>query len=136
METTVLIVDDSPLILDTLAAMLEMGGYKVVIENLPSRAGDHIKRGGIDLMLCDICWDQQNAGDSLTIGLDAIFECRRNFPELPIIGMSGFLRSEDLEALKNHGVAATLTKPFQLEELYSVVSSALKWEPDSSLLSD
>jgi CheY-like chemotaxis protein len=116
--------------------MLEMGGYKVIIESLPSRAGEHIKLGGIDLMLCDICWDQQNAGDSLTIGLDAIFECRRNFPDLPIIGMSGFLRSEDLGALKNHGVAATLTKPFQLEELYSVVSAALTWVPDSKPLNE
>jgi CheY-like chemotaxis protein len=129
MNKTVLVVDDSPLILDTVANMLELDGYRVLIESLPERAAEHCARGNVDLMLCDVCWDTQQTGDSITIGLDAILSCRRIFPTLPIVAMSGLLRAEDLQNLARFGVAGALTKPFQLEELYSVIETALQWQP-------
>lgn len=129
MKKTVLVVDDSPLILDTVANMLELAGYRVLVEILPERAAEHCARTKVDVMLCDICWDTQQTGKSITIGLDAILSCRRTNPKLPIVAMSGLLREEDLNALERFGVAGALTKPFQIEELYRGIENALLWQP-------
>jgi CheY-like chemotaxis protein len=55
-------------------------------------------------------------------GLETIIELRRDFPDLPIIAMSGSgLGSHYLKAAEKLGAEKTLAKPFMMEELVQAV---------------
>lgn len=135
MAARVLVVDDSPLLLETVALSLECDGHEVVLEAEPAKALQHCKDSEFDLVLCDVCFDQRTSGGSMTAGLDAILALRKAFPQLPVVVMSGLLRDEDLRAMEPYGIAGSLSKPFGADELSRIIKQALNWhweeeEPD------
>lgn len=124
MEPTVLVIDDSSMILDTISIMLEGCGYTVVSRPSPEDALDLCEQVHFDLIICDMCFDTMNNKYSLTRGLDAVIALCRRYPDRPVIAMSGFLRDADLKALEAVGVAATLSKPFRMDELLAAIEKA------------
>ncbi|MBX7144277.1 MAG: response regulator [Oligoflexia bacterium] len=127
MAARVLVVDDSPLILETIAIALEEDGLAVALEADPGKVLQHCKSEKFDLVVCDVCFDQRTACGSMTAGLDAILALRKAYPELPVVVMSGLLREEDLRAMEPYGIAGSLAKPYGPDELIKVVHSALDW---------
>lgn len=107
---TVLVVDDDPLVLANTAAMLEDLGVAVMMASSGSGALAEVQRGGIDLVVADQLMPQMT-------GLELAEEIRKDYPELPLLLVTGFA-DLDRDAIKGIHV---LAKPFTQEALARTV---------------
>lgn len=78
----ILIIDDEELIRKFLRAALEDAGYQVSEVSSVRTGHTYLLQGPVDLVLLDILMPDCD-------GLEAITLLRREFPDLPIIAMSG-----------------------------------------------
>jgi CheY-like chemotaxis protein len=102
--------------------VLTAAGHQVsAAEN--GRVGlERMRREDCDLVIADIIMPEMEGMETITV-------IRREFPDLPIIAMSGGGRIGNLDYLESArllGVAATIPKPFTQEELCRVVDSVLR----------
>ena len=107
---TILVVDDDPLVLANTAAMLEDLGVAVMMASSGSGALAEVHRGGIDLVVADQLMPQMT-------GLELAEEIRKDYPELPLLLVTGFA-DLDRDAIKGIHV---LAKPFTQEALARTV---------------
>lgn len=116
---TVLLVDDEPVIRTTLAAALEMLGYRTVIAGDGAQAITLFEREGhtIDVALVDMTMP-------VLSGPATVRALAELAPELPIIVTSGLPANDDV--LPMHGpVVGFLQKPFGISDLDQAVRDAL-----------
>jgi CheY-like chemotaxis protein len=107
-----LIVDDQPFVLDTLAGMLEDLGYEVTSCTAGAEAIE-ILRSSTTSYLAMIT-DQAMPGMT---GLDLARNVRGVRSDLPILLMSGYSRMLSEEALAANHVAGFLAKPLEFDDL-------------------
>lgn len=123
---TVLVIDDSSLLLQTIALLLKGAGYEVVLVSEPGRALSLCSDVNFDIVLCDICLSNSNE-TGFSSGMDLIWQIRDKFPKIPVIAMSGYVGQADLSKMKKLGVVGAIQKPFDadrlIEELGMVVNS-------------
>jgi len=120
MKPCILVVDDQADICSSLQERLILEGYEVRTA-LDGRKGlwlyhDH----AIDLVITDVLMPELD-------GLEVVRTLRRLSASLPIIVMSGG-GSRDLDFLveaREFGATRTITKPFGLEELVTMVHDLL-----------
>jgi len=121
--TRVLVVDDEPSVRNMVAAMIEPAGYDVIEAVNGAEAVNTCKKVPVDLIITDIVMPKKN-------GIDLIMEIKKEFPDTPIIAISGGGGIEGrynyLEIAKLIGANYVLKKPFELHELRGVVSEAMK----------
>ncbi|MCA9666843.1 MAG: response regulator [Myxococcales bacterium] len=115
----ILIIDDDDLFARSLARTLRREGYEVET----ARDGDEGLRSmaahPADLVISDVVMPNKE-------GVETAVELRRNFPQVPLIAMSGAMAgSVYLEVLGKLGARATLQKPFEPEELIAHIRAAL-----------
>lgn len=118
LPTTVLVVDDEPLILRGLARLLQRRGFEVVVADSTASALRLLEGSRVELVLTDY---HLGPGDN---GLDLAREVRRVAPKLPIILSSGYLE-QNLQSALPEGVAF-LPKPFVERDLLSMIRTALQ----------
>ena len=82
----VLVVDDEPMVLETIAAILSRQGYEVVTADSVKQALEHLHAGRFDVVLTDLRLDGTN-------GLSLLTELRRNWPQTMAIMITGDPRS-------------------------------------------
>lgn len=118
---TILIVDDEELIRLTGKEMLESMGYKVMLAENGQEAIDlfTINHSNIDLVLMDMIMPVMN-------GREAFKKMRSIDGICKVIISSGFTRDENLNELKNEGLAGFIRKPYRDYELSQLLSEALK----------
>lgn len=104
----VLLVDDDPLQLKMTAGMCREMGLDALSCDRPEYAAKWAGKERFDLLLTDL----QMPG---TDGFELLKQLRSVGCDLPVIAVSGRVESE--EALKSHGFAAWLRKPFLQREL-------------------
>lgn len=104
----VLLVDDDPLQLKMTAGMCREMGLDALPCDRPEYAAKWAAKERFDLLLTDL----QMPG---TDGFELLKQLRSAGCDLPVIAVSGRVESE--EALKSHGFAAWLRKPFLQREL-------------------
>lgn len=104
----VLLVDDDPLQLKMTAGMCREMGLDALSCDRPEYAAKWAGKERFDLLLTDL----QMPG---TDGFELLKQLRSAGCDLPVIAVSGRVESE--EALKSHGFAAWLRKPFLQREL-------------------
>ena len=123
----VLIVDDEPIIAETLGLIFSRNGFaaKVVHSTDEALALARITRP--ELVLCDIEMPVRD-------GLCLMNDLGRDFPECPILVLTGAYRHlgkiRDSAAKLNQQVSI-LTKPCQPDELLRAASSLLRAVPVS-----
>jgi PAS domain S-box-containing protein len=111
----VLTVDDDPLVLTNMAAMLDEVGHKVFEASSAREALAILRReNGIQLVITD-------QGMPHMTGLQLIEEIKDNWPDLPVILATGFAELPDGTDLRQ----ITLAKPFRQHELASAVETAM-----------
>jgi DNA-binding NtrC family response regulator len=111
----VLTVDDDPLVLTNMAAMLDEVGHKVFEASSAREALAILRReNGIQLVITD-------QGMPHMTGLQLIEEIKDNWPDLPVILATGF--AELPEGTDHRQI--TLAKPFRQHELASAVETAM-----------
>ena len=116
----ILIAEDDEPVRGFVKRALEMDGHQVVAEADGAAALDRLndERGAFDMILSDI---RMPLMDGIALALTA----GRDFPELPVLLMTGFAdqreRAHDLNAI----IEDVITKPFSLAEIRAAVGKVL-----------
>ncbi len=118
----ILVVDDESSVRDMVAAMIEPAGYDVLLASNGVEAIAACRGGTVNLIITDIVMPEKN-------GIDLIMEAKKEFPEIPVIAVSGGGgiegRYDYLEIAKLVGAKNILKKPFSMEDLRSMVKNTL-----------
>lgn len=113
----ILIAEDDEPVRGFVRRALELDGHQVVAEEDGAAALDRLvaDNGAFDLLLSDI---RMPLMDGIALALAA----GRDFPDLPILLMTGYAdqreRAHDLEAI----IEDVVTKPFSLAEIRKAVN--------------
>lgn len=110
-----LVVEDEPDLRHVLRQLLTEEGYGVAEAADGVEALERCADSEIDVMVLDLMLPRVD-------GFEVIAASRRNGLRAPIIAMSA--SAEHLATAQGLGVAATLTKPFLLEDLLGKVRAA------------
>ncbi|MCF6214652.1 MAG: nitrogen regulation protein NR(I) [Emcibacter sp.] len=127
-----LIADDDKAIRTVLSKALEREGYEVKLTSNAATLWRWVSNGEGDLVITDVVMPDEN-------GLDLLLKIKKIRPNLPVIVMSA--QNTLMTAVKatERGAYDYLPKPFDLNELKSVVAKALTVKPnvvDASAVGD
>jgi len=117
----ILVIDDEQLARFTIREILEAAGHEVVEAKNGAQGLAFQKAQPCDLVITDIIMPEKE-------GIETIIEMRRDFPKLPIIGISGGGRTRNMDFLKiakQYGANVVLAKPFSEEDLLKALKSSL-----------
>ena len=117
----ILVVDDEQLARFTMREILESAGHDVTEAKNGAQGIACQKAQPFDVVITDIIMPEKE-------GVQMIMELKRDFPELPIVAISGGGRTRNLDFLKiaeRYGAQKILAKPFSEEELVDVVNACL-----------
>jgi two-component system, cell cycle sensor histidine kinase and response regulator CckA len=117
---TVLVVDDHDLTRQTIARMLEAGGFAVVQASSGREALDRLAtdRDNIDIVLSDVTMPGMT-------GIDLSYQIRELYPAMPVAIVSGDV-SELERSIIGRAEVPFIKKPFHAESLYSAVKEAIR----------
>ncbi|MEX2616174.1 MAG: response regulator [Alphaproteobacteria bacterium] len=117
----VLVIDDEANARDTIAMMLENGGYEVRQAADGNGGLRALQEGTVDLVITDLIMPEKE-------GIETIVEIRKRWPDIRIIAISGGGRVSNLDFLeiaRKLGANAILRKPFTRSQLLECVKRAL-----------
>lgn len=116
----VLLVDDDALMREVSAELLQLLGLEVCMATDGRQALECLRNeAGIGL----VCMDLQMPNMD---GLEATRQLRREWPDLPVIAMTGSTRDSDRQACRAVGMNDFLAKPVALNQLMAVME---RWLP-------
>jgi len=119
--STILLIDDEIELRATVSRLLQRAGYEVVTAANGAEALATARFVRADLVITDIIMPEKE-------GLETIAELRREFPELPVIAVSGggvVDPGSYLTIAQRLGADRALAKPFGFQELLSTVRELL-----------
>jgi two-component system, NtrC family, response regulator len=129
----ILLVDDDPAIVLSLALLLKQSGYRTVSAAGPREALELMARGGIRLVLTDMNFSRATTGEE---GLALLATLRAHWPKVPVILMTAW----GSIALAVRGVRAGaldfITKPWTHQQVLAAVRTALDLGASQDSLSD
>jgi len=113
-----LIADDDKAIRTVLSKAMEREGYEVKLTSNAATLWRWVSNGEGDLVITDVVMPDEN-------GLDLLLKIKKIRPDLPVIVMSA--QNTLMTAVKatERGAYEYLPKPFDLNELKSIVTKAL-----------
>ncbi len=117
----ILVIDDEELARFTMREILEGAGHEVAEARNGNQGLAFQKAQLFDLVVTDIIMPDKE-------GVETIIELKRDFPDLPIIAISGGGRTRNLDFLKlaeQYGAQKILAKPFSEEDLVEAVKTCL-----------
>jgi CheY-like chemotaxis protein len=117
----ILVIDDEDMIREIIVTVLSEAGYQVAGATNGFEGLQILKSQPVDLIITDILMPEKE-------GIETIIEVRKSRPNIQIIAISGGGRAHHLHPLKiagKIGADMTLSKPFEPEELLSVVKKML-----------
>jgi DNA-binding response OmpR family regulator len=120
-NSTVLLVDDQPDLLDNLKLTLEAAGYRVGTASDGFEAQDVLRSQPVDLILADIAMPRMNGYQ--------LYERVRHDPRwaaIPFIFLTARALDSDVRYGKELGADDYLTKPIQPEDLLAAVRGKLR----------
>ncbi len=117
MSLKILIVDDEKSMRDFLKILLTKEGYTVTTANDAASAIITVKAEVFDLVISDI----RMPGAS---GLTLLGEIKELYPNLPVIMITAFASPNDAVTAMNRGAFDYISKPFNVDEIKSVIKSA------------
>ena len=119
MKGKILVVDDEEVIRKALVKLLESEGYTVLAAEDAFTAIEKIKEGTIDLLLTDLKMPGKD-------GIQLIAEAKQVAKDIVCIVMTGYgTISSAVDAVKA-GAYHYVTKPFQLDDVTTLVARALE----------
>src|SRR5271154_3325881 len=112
----ILVVDDEPLILDTITPFLERCGHDVVARTSVEAATTIIDTsdGAIDLVISDVCLPGRD-------GTQLLHQVREQYPDIDIVLMTAYSQIIDVRQAIEEGAAGFMRKPIKLSELRTLV---------------
>lgn len=121
--TRILIVEDTPLMRESLVDVLTASGHDVTTADNGLQAVESIAVGAeFDVIITDIIMPEMD-------GIQAIMEIQTMQPQARIIAISGgsarMEKGQGLETARRLGAVAVLEKPFEVDTLLAAVDAAL-----------
>ena len=116
--TLVLVIDDDPAVRRALERVFLKHGHQVLLAADGEQGLRLWRERGADLVLLDIHMPGTN-------GIEVLVQLRGLSPRLPVIVMSGGDQTRDLDLLGDAellGASAVLSKPFTLDEVFSLMN--------------
>ncbi len=115
----ILVVDDEMSMREMLEILLLKHGYDVQCAESGSEALSKIQSGPFDLVITDIRMKPVN-------GLEVLKQCKAISPRTAVIMISAYASTELAVEAMNEGAYDYFPKPFNNEEILSVISNALR----------
>jgi CheY-like chemotaxis protein len=130
-DETILVVEDEPDLLGTLASLLTSKGYNVLTATDGSQAVDIFKRriGDIDLLLTDI-------GLPKLDGWEAYKSIRAISPNTRVIFASGYFEPQKRAEMMQSGLRHFVDKPYHIEHILREIRLALAGEREAASTPD
>lgn len=119
--TRILVIDDDDQLRQMLRRMLEYTGYEVVEAADGAQGMKVFREEPTDLVITDILMPGQE-------GIETIILLRRDYPDVPVIAISGggtISANEHLNTAGKLGADRTLSKPFTRDQILTAVSELL-----------
>lgn len=113
----VLVVDDDPLILTVVDLMVRHVGHTVRTASDANAALDVLADAPADIIVSDIRMPGMD-------GLALARLVRKDYPQIPIILMTGYLSEYSSGSASEIGVDGILKKPFKSTELIAAITQA------------
>src|SRR5687767_1909467 len=117
-----LIVDDDPSVLASLALLLKQAGYPAQAASTPAEALAWLGRESCQLVIQDMNFSRQTTGEE---GLRLLTRIKAEQPDLPVILLTAWgsiaLAVEGMKA----GASDFVTKPWTNQQLLQAVQTAL-----------
>jgi two-component system, NtrC family, response regulator PilR len=115
---SVLIVDDERSMRDFLKILLEKEGHKVTVAESGKKALDIVLGSQlVDVIISDIRMPGMT-------GIELLEAVKGQFPDLPMIMITAFASPDDAVLAMKNGAFDYITKPFNVNEIKSVIESA------------
>ncbi len=116
----ILVVDDEFSIREMLQDTLQQTGvYQVEAAEEGRMALQKLRAERFDLVITDLRMPEMDGNRLLDI-------CRHEFPDIPVVVITGYARLETAIDALRLGAANFITKPFRLAEILDVVEKSLK----------
>lgn len=119
LEAKVLLVDDNKRVLKMVEKGLKFNNLEVSSFTNPEDALETLKSEKFDLIITDDFMNEMN-------GLSFAMQAKQLYPNIPIIIVTGMLRSQVIEAKQNHIISEYLFKPIEIKTLINTINSLLK----------
>jgi CheY-like chemotaxis protein len=113
----VLIIDNDPLVCDTLKVAAESAGHTVAIAHNGREGLNTFAMFQPDVVVTDILMPEKE-------GMETIVDLRRQNPEVPILAISGAAPAGNISFLKiaqKLGASRTLSKPFPMTDFVAAL---------------
>ena len=117
-KLNILLVDDEEVICSTLKRFLESKGHRVTTSLKAEEGFKLFKKDKFDVVLSDITMPGMD-------GIELIREMKEKNKDSKIIAITGHVRQQKLEEVKDAGAEEVLIKPFRNSSLYETISRLL-----------
>lgn len=123
----IMVVDDHNVVRSVTAKMLQSLGYGVVTARDGVEAVDYYREhaSDIDLVILDMIMPRMGARECFRI-LKEINPCIR------AVLSTGYVNNNAVQEIMNQGMCAFIQKPYQLNQLSTVVAQALRLRPEGT----
>jgi CheY-like chemotaxis protein len=121
---SLLVVDDEPVVRTLVARLARSAGYTVSEAGCAGEALDQMAACPSALVLCDVSMPDRS-------GLWLATQLRRQFPDTALVMMTG-LGQQTLDASLENGAMASLSKPFNRQQLMTVLEHARDWRAEKA----
>jgi DNA-binding NtrC family response regulator len=121
-EMKILVVDDDAIVIKSCRRILEAEGFEVTSVPSADEALEKIKYYEFDLLLMDVKMPKHD-------GIFLMREIKKNWPDIPIIVMSGYPTPETIADVLKLGATQFIPKPFRPDELVKSVRQVIQKTP-------
>lgn len=111
----VLVVDDDTLFLDAMVETVRELGYRAEGASDCDSALNALRREPAEMVIADVSMPRMN-------GFDLLKVLKRNYPQMPVVMMTGHNLSEPAAATIRDSADAYLTKPFRQDRVKRILS--------------
>jgi DNA-binding NtrC family response regulator len=124
----ILIIDDDDTLRGIIAKSLTHAGHTITQANNGRKGVAQFRANPTDLVITDLVMPEQE-------GMETIKIMHRDFPNTPVIAMSGGLDGSPLylDLTRRLGARITLTKPFTLQQLKSAIDEIFASQPPAAV---
>jgi DNA-binding NtrC family response regulator len=116
---SILVVDDELLIRDLLYDFFSEQGWQITVAECAEKALELLESKEVDLVLSDIKMPDMD-------GLQFAQALRNQYPELPVVLMTGFPSVDSAVAALRTRVEDYIVKPFNINQLYKQLDATIK----------
>ena len=110
----ILIIEDEPLIRETMAEILSLEGHKSTLAADGDEGIELFMEGAYDIVFTDLTMPGLS-------GWEVTRAIKQHHGELPVVIITGWEASIDQSEIDESGVAGVLPKPFKIDELLGIV---------------